>query len=424
MAGKKGIIPAHVKKKKFSHRQVEHPVIQILEEIEDPRKPSQFFKYSLTSVLFMTIIATICGAKDWPQIVIMSQGMADWLSTYVDMSGGIPCERTFKNLFNAVNPTAIERALQDLAKMLRKKHVGDVISFDGQTKRGTADKNANLSGIHLLNAWSSDNEICIGQLKVDDKSNEITAIPKLMECLDLKGTIVTADALNTQKTIVKKAVDGEADYLLPVKGNQPTLLQEIISAFEQLDIEQAKAQKQWEMAVSKAKKTSDKERLKKLVNDGVSQCGASFWQSIEKGHGRVETRTCTAISAKDLPSKNEWEELNTIVRICRERKEGSNLHVETMYYITSLKPVAELIADIARRHWGVENKLHWRLDVVFRQDNSRYRDRNGARNMAAIRKIALNALVKESSIKKGVATKQCAAACNPTYRENVLKNLF
>ena len=424
MAGKKGVIPTHVKKKNFSHPSIQHPIIQILEEIEDSRKPSYFFQYSLTSVLFMTFIATICGAKDWAQIVIMSQGMTDWLSHYIDMTNGVPCERTFKNIFNSIKPETMENALLELSRMLRKKIHGDIVSFDGQTERGTVNKYENLTGIHLLNAWSTDNEICLGQLKVDDKSNEITAVPKLMESLDLKGSIVTADALNTQKTINAKAIECGADYLLPVKGNQPTLLQEVTSAFEQLDIELAKAQELWERALLKAKEARDKIRTKKLLDEGPSMCGASFWESVEKGHGRIENRNCMAMSADGLPCQSEWIELNTIVRICRERKEGTKVTQEISYYITSLFHEAEKIAGVARRHWGVENKLHWRLDVIFRQDNSRYRDRVGARNMAVIRKMALNALLKDTSIKRGVGTKQCAAACNPTYRERILKNLF
>lgn len=144
MAAKKGKIPAHVKKKEFSHPNTQHPVIYILEGVEDPRKPSQFFRYSLTSVLFMAIAAVICGAKDWPQIVVASQGMANWLSDYVDMSGGIPCERTFKNLFNAIKPEAMEQALRDIAALIREKIPGEVVCFDGQSERRTAEKHLNL----------------------------------------------------------------------------------------------------------------------------------------------------------------------------------------------------------------------------------------------------------------------------------------
>jgi predicted transposase YbfD/YdcC len=423
MAAKKGAIPAHVKKKEFSHPDTQHPVIHILEGVEDPRKPSQFFRYSLTSVLFMTIAAVICGAKDWLQIVVASQGMANWLSDYVDMSGGIPCERTFKNLFNTIKPEAMEQALRDIAALIREKIPGEVVCFDGQTERRTAEKRLNLSGIHLLNAWSADSRICIGQLKVDDKSNEITAMPELMESLDLKNTIITADALNTQKTIVTKAIDCGADYLLPVKGNQGNLLEEITSAFNQLDIDRAKAEEHWKRAVSKAKEHRDDLRLQKLINEGPSTCEASFWESTEKGHGRIETRSCMVMSAKDLPSKAEWKGLNTIARICRTRRVGDDEQSETTYYIGSLESNAELVASVARRHWGVENTLHWRLDVVLRQDDSRYRDRTGARNLAVVRKIALNAVSKETSIKGGIATRQYAASFNPAYRDKILKNL-
>ena len=226
MAGKKGRVPAHIKKKQFSHPGIDYQFITILESIEDPRQPSIFFSYSLTSVLFMTIVSMICGATDWPKVVVMSEGMKEWLAQYVDMTSGVPCERTFKDLFNLICPEAMEKILREVMSLIREKVVQEVIGFDGQTERGTADKKAGISGIHLVHAWSSDNEICLGQLKIDDKSNEITAVPKLMESLDLKGAIITADAMNTQKVTADQAIKGEADYILPVKRNQPGLLEE------------------------------------------------------------------------------------------------------------------------------------------------------------------------------------------------------
>jgi predicted transposase YbfD/YdcC len=424
MAAKKGIIPSHIKKKQFDHPSKEYLIIQTLESFEDPRKPSQFFRYSLTSVLFMVIVTQVCGAKDWSQTVVMCEGMVDWFREYVDMSGGIPCERTFKTLFNFINPESMEELLRQTADLLREKRPREVVSFDGQTERGTSDKANNIGGIHLLNAWSSDNEICLGQIKVDDKSNEITAMPILMDSLDLNETVITTDALNTQKAIVAKAEECGADYLFPVKANQPSLLEEITSAFEQLDKEQEKAQKQWERAVEKSKEHRDEERLKKLLDEGPSYCGATYWEGFEKAHGRIEARNCTTLSAKNLLSEKEWRGLATIVRICRERKQGDKEHKETIYYITSMGQEAEFIANVVRNHWKIENSLHWRLDVVFGQDKSRYRDRNGARNLAICRKLALNLLQKETSLKRGMATKQSAAACNPEYREKVIKNLF
>jgi predicted transposase YbfD/YdcC len=424
MAAKKGQIPAHVKKKQFTHPGIGYSLIQSLEKIEDVRKPSQFLHYSLTSVLFMVLVAQICGAKDWPQTVVICEGIADWLGKYVDMSSGVPCERTFKNLFSAIRPECMERLLVDTADLIRERIPREIVSFDGQTERGTKDKAHDVSGIHLLNAWSADNEICLGQIKVSDKSNEITAMPLLMERLDLKGAVITGDALNTQKAIMQKTLEMEADYLFPVKANQGTLLQEVTSAFEQLEIEQTKAREQWQRAIAKSKEYRDEKRVQKLLNDGPDMCGAAFFESLEKSHGRIEKRVCTTLSAKDLPARFEWQGLTTIARISRERKEGEKTHTEIVYYITSLGQEAEFIAYAGRNHWGIENSLHWRLDVIFGQDRSRYRDRQGASNLAICRKLALNLLQKETSLKRGMATKQAAALANATFRDKVIKNLF
>lgn len=424
MAGKKGVTPKHIKQKQFIHPGIDHPAIQILEQIEDPRKPSLFLCYSSTSVLFMVLAAFLCGATDWPKVVAMAEGMIDWLANYVDMSSGVPCERTFKNLMNAIEPSSMEKALRELASLVREKKSKEVVSFDGQTEKGTADKYTGMKGIHLLSAWSSDNNICLGQIKVDDKSNEITATPELMDMLDLHGTIITADALNTQKTIAAKAIAKGGDYILPVKGNHSCLLQDIALAFDGIEIEQAREKMQWERAIGKAKENRDKARLQRLIEKGASACGAHTKNEIEKSRGRVEIRQCTAIQAKNLPSSEGWQKLRSLVRIKRERVEGEKKSCEIVYYISSLKAAdVEIIGQSVRQHWGVEG-LHWYLDVVFRQDKSRYRNRIGARNLAIIRKIALNALANETSFKGGIATKQCVACCNPTYREKLVKKLF
>lgn len=426
MAAPKGHIPEHVNErvKKICHPREDHPVLSILSEVKDSRRPSPNFKYSITNILFMTLVAFIAGATDWAKVVVMSQGMLDWLALYVDMSSGVPCERTFINIFNVINPETMEGALQKLSDHIRDKLPQELICFDGQTSKGTADKYKGLSGIHLMNAWSADNRICLGQLKVDDKSNEIVTMPKLMDALDLKGTIITADAMNTQKATAKKAIEKEADYILPVKGNQPTLLGEIELSFEGLDKDLAEGQARWEIKVKIAKENRDENRLQKLLETGPPTYKSTQWESpIEKVHGRIERRICTAIPVGDLPSKEGWEGIKSIARICRERTEKGVTSREITYYIASVKPIASTIAEATRGHWGVESQ-HWYLDVVFRQDKSRYRDRVGARNLAVIRKIALNGLLQEETLKKGVATKQCAAACNPAYRELILKKIF
>ena len=424
MAAKKGKIPEHVKQKKFHDPQADHPIIRIFKEIDDPRKPSLTFSYPLTSILFMTLVAVISGATDWAKVVVMSEGMIDWLALYVDMSSGIPCERTFTNIFNVIKPESLEETLKKLSELIRERIPQEVISFDGQTERGTAEKIKGLSGIHLMNAWSVDNRICLGQIKVDDKSNEIIAMPQLMEMLDLNGTIITADAMNTQKATAKKAIDSGADYVLPVKGNQATLLKDIELAFEGLDKDLVHDQLRWENEIKKAKEHRDKERLEKLLKKGPQLHKSTHWKSeIEKIHGRIESRSCTAIPVGDLPEKEGWEGIQSIARVYRLRTENGKTSHEIIYYISSLNPNAEIIGNISREHWGVEIQ-HWYLDVVFKQDKSRYRNRIGARNLAVLRKIALNALLRENSLKRGIATKQCAAACNPSYRDKILKNLI
>ena len=424
MAGKKGEIPAHVTEKQFNHPGVKYPVIQILNEVEDPRQPSLFFVYSLTSVLFMTLIAVLCGGTDWPKVVVIATSMKDWLGQYVDMKGGVPCERTFKTIFNSINPTQLEEALRALSSAISKPIPNDVISFDGQTARGTADKYKDLRGIHLLHAWSSGNGICLGQLTVDEKSNEITATPRLMDLLDLKETIITADALNTQKDIAAKAIEREADYLLPVKKNHPSLYENIDLIFESLDQEQDEAKSLLEYSLKKARAQRDESRLQQLLSTKLPKDKISYFETVEKNRGRIEIRECTAIPVGLLPDRDLWKNLTSLVRIDRKRIQGEKESSETTYYITSLPADANVIANAARLHWGVENNLHWRLDVVLRQDKSRYRDRIGASNLAVIRKFALHALSREDSLKGGVATKQCAACCDPEYRTRVIKNLF
>lgn len=425
MAGKKGTLPLHVKKKHFNHPGIELPIIQLLEQVKDPRSPSLFFRHSLTTILFMTLTGLICGATDWPKIIVVANGLTPWLSNYVDMSAGVPCERTFKNLLNALHPDTLENVLRDLASLTRRNKPLDIISFDGQTSRGTADRHKNVKGIHLLNAWSSANGICIGQIKIDDKSNEITAIPELMNVLDLKGSIITADALNTQKHIADVAIKNKADYLLPVKGNQPGLQAAVIAAFEVAENERTLAAALHERAIIKAREQHDTNRLQQLITKGIPACGLFFHNNPpEKSHGRIETRRCMTISAKALPMAAEWQGVQSIIRIDRERILAGKMSSERVYYISSLDPKKpEIIASAAREHWGVEI-LHWFLDVAFEQDHSRYRDRVGARNLATMRKMALNALSNETSIRGGIKTRQFAAMCNPTYRDKIIENLF
>lgn len=386
--------PSHIKFRKFSHPGKDHVLIHSLEDLKEPRGPSCNFQYSLTSILFMTIVTSICGADDWPQIVVLSNSMCEWMSQFVDMSAGVPSEYTFKRVFSLLAPKEINRLLIVVSEAVTTGSGEDIVNFDGKTLRGTRDEASGLRAIHILNAWSTERGICIGQLEVGKKTNEITAMPKLMEMLDLRGTIVTSDALNTQKEIVKKAIEAGADYVLPVKGNHPGLQEEIETIFD--------------AAIKKDFKGVD----------------ADQYTTLEKNRGRVEERTYYSLSNEELPSKDDWAGLESLGKVTRRRTVKGKETEEVHYYISSCDIDAKLLERTTRKHWQVENKLHWVLDVVFHEDYSRYRDENGAKNLAGVRKLALNALAKDRVLKASKAAKRLAAAADPAYRLEVLKNLF
>lgn len=369
-------------------------ILQIFDKLEDPRKKSINFRHPLTTILFITVVCSLCGSNDWETIVVQANAMKEWLSKFVDMSNGVPCVRTFIRLFNVLQPESLNKVLSTVAKSLGNKVESDVISFDGKTMRGTASQENGLKAVHMLNAWSHERGICIGHMKVDDKSNEIPAVPQLMELLDLKGTIITADAMNTQKKTVSTAIKLGADYVLPVKENQANLLEEVKLLF---------------------KEAQDKKF------HGID---ADDFETTEKGHGRVEIRTYISMDGSELPSTEEWEGLKSVGKVVRERTSKDKTSIETQYYISSCEIDAKLLEKVTRGHWGIENSLHLVLDVTFREDHLRYRDRVGTQNLATIRKLAHAALAKENTLKCGKAGKRVAAATDPVYREKLIKLFF
>ena len=373
----------------------EASIIQVFNGVADPRSAGSVnFRHPITTILFITVVCSLCGSNDWETIVVQANAMKDWLASFVDVSKGIPCPRTFIRVFNILNPKELNRVLGTVAERLGVKEEGEVISFDGKTMRGTSASEKGLKAIHMLNAWSHDRGICLGHMKVDDKSNEIPAVPKLMELLDLKRTIITADAMNTQKDTVAKAVDLGADYVLPIKENQPGLLEDVDLLF----------------------KDAEKHDFK-----GID---ADHFETMEKGHGRVEIRKYTAIDASELPCTTEWKGFQTAGKVTRERTHKGKTSIETQYYISSCEINAQLFEKVVRGHWGIENSLHLVLDITFREDQLRYRDRIGAQNLATIRKLTLAALAKDKTLKCGKSGKRIAAATDPKYREKLLKLIF
>ena len=386
--------PAHIKKITGNPPQSDLKLLKIFGGIKDPRGSSCNFLHPLVTILFITTVGSLCGANDWETIVVQAQGMRNWLSKFIDLSQGIPSVRTFKRVFETLNPLEIEGMLLSVMKLINEKLGSNTISFDGKCLRGTASSEKNLKAIHTLNAYSHENGICIGHKKVDDKSNEITAMPMLMDLLDLKDSIITADALNTQKDIAQKAIDLGADYILPVKGNHPTLLEEI------------------ELLFTDAQKHDFK---------GFD---AYNFETLEKSRGRVESREYYSIDAEGIPSGDQWAGLTSLGMVIRERTNKGKRSKEIEYYICSTEINAPLLEKVVRGHWGIENTLHWVLDVTFREDKVRYRERTGAQNLAAIRKIIHGVLSKDTKLKCGKQGKRLVAATDPQYREELLKKLF
>jgi len=368
-------------------------IIELAEKIPDPRS-EKFKKHSLTSIIFIALVGTVCGANDWVAIVDVAEHLKDWIRQYVDLPFGIPSHDTFTRTFGLINNQVFNQFLIDWADHLRMKSEHEVVGMDGKTLRGNAQKQAGLDGLHLLNAWSVENGICLGHMEVDTKTNEITMIPKLIAMLDLEGCIITADALNTQKTTASAAIHAKADYVLPVKGNHKELLEDVKLLFDDAE---------------------------KKNYQGLD---ADQFESKDDDHGRVEHRLYSVIDAGDLPVAKDWEGMKSVGRVIRRRTYGNRSTFETCYYIMSLEIDAKLFAHAVRGHWGVENNLHWSLDVVFREDHNKYRDRIGAQNLSAVRKMGLGLLKKNESTKKSLTRKRFQALTSAEFREMLLKDFL
>lgn len=391
MSHPKGKVPPHIKPKLFDHPQKSSHIILVLSEIEDPRQPSCNFHHSLVTILFISLVGVLCGAKDWEEIIQAANGMIDWLGKYVDVASGIPSSQTLKRVMSLIPTNSLERLLECLRSCLVE---GDIVAIDGKTLRGSRGWNEEDRPLHLLHAWSTELGICLGQVSVDEKSNEITAFPKLIEKLELKGTIVTTDALNTQKKAVASIIQQGADYVLPVKENHKDLYNDIELLFEDAD------------------------------KKGFKGVDAAENYSREKSAGRVEERSYQLLDVEDLESAKEWAGCSSVGRVTRNRTKKGKTSTEVHYYITSLELDVDRFSKAARKHWGVENGLHLPLDVVFEEDKHRFQDKIGAANLSLLRKVALSILAKDTTLKCGKPAKQMRAATSSSYRDHLIKNCF
>jgi predicted transposase YbfD/YdcC len=391
MSQPKGKIPTHIKQKSFDHPGTSSRIVLTICEVEDPRQPSCNFCHSVVTIIFISLVGVLCGAKDWEEIVQAASGMIDWIGKYVDVSAGIPSSRTLKRVMSLIPTNSLERLLEGLRSSIAE---GDIIAIDGKTLRGSRGWNEEDRPLHLLHAWSTELGVCLAQVSVDEKSNEITAFPKLLEKLELKGTVVTTDALNTQKKAAAGIINQKADYVLPVKENHKDLYEDIQLLFEDAD------------------------------KKGFKGIDAAESHNQEKSAGRVEERSYQLLDIEDLASVQEWIGCSSIGRVVRKRTKKDKTSREIYYYITSLGLDVDKFAKSVRKHWGVENGLHLSLDIIFEEDKHRYQDKVGAANLSLLRKVALAILAKDTTLKCGKPAKQMRAATSFAYRDHLIKNCF
>lgn len=369
-------------------------LIEHLKKITDPRREITK-RHKLIDILVIAICATICGAEAWTEMEEFGEAKEEWLRTFLELPNGIPSHDTFRRVFMRVKPSEFQRSflswVQEMAGLVK----AELVSIDGKQLRGTRsrqDKRDGREGLRMVSAWASEQRLVLGQVKTAEKSNEITAIPELLRMLEIAGSIVTIEAMGCQKEIAAQIINQEADYVLSLKGNQGTLHREVADYFE------------W----------AEKIKFKSIDH--------SLTKSIEKDHGRIEERRCWVTEDVSwLLQKEAWVGLKSIIMVeARREVIGQAQTTERRYFISSLAADAKEALRCVRGHWGVENSLHWVLDVAFGEDACRIREKNAAQNMALLRHLVLNLLRQEKSCKRGIKTKRLKAGWDESYLLKVL----
>lgn len=359
--------------------------------LPDPRRPN--VRHVFTDILLIAILALLCRSDDWVEVVEWARAQRKWLGTFLVLPRGIPSADTFRRVFARIDPAAFERCFIAWTATLAELSAGRLIAIDGKTLRRSFEHAWDKQGLHLVSAWCERNQVVLGQIATDQKSNEITAIPKLLELLNLQGAVITIDAMGCQREIARQIVAAEADYVLAVKDNQPTLH-------------------------AKVKMLMDEAILEKFR--GIR---GDYYEQSNGGHGRIETRRVwVSDEVHHMRDIGEWAGLASVAMVesTRQVLNGAS-STERRYYIASLKGCdAERMAEAVRSHWGVENKLHWRLDMGFREDESRLRKGHGAENFSRLRRIVLNKL-KADPRKVSLKVKRYRCSIDQQYLLDILK---
>lgn len=363
-------------------------LIEHFSGIKDPRIDRTKL-HKLIDIIVLAICAILCGAEDWEEIELICNEKIDWFKKFLELPNGIPSHDTFARVFARISPIEFEDCFVSWISSVIQLTAGQLIAIDGKKLRRSYDRQSDKAAIHMVSAWAVENNLVLGQVKVDDKSNEITAIPQLLDILDIKGCIISIDAMGCQKSIAQKILDKEADYIFGLKGNQEST-QEAVKEFFDLTNEKALSGK---------------------------------YETVEKGHGRIETREYSVADASHLLEKqDEWPGLKSIIAVKAviEHLLDKKISEETRYFLSSIAPDNKQVVEAVRGHWGIETGLHWTLDVQMSEDLSRIRKDNAAENFSRLRRIALNLLKSEKNTKMSLRKKQMKCVMSYEYLAKVL----